>query len=93
MYAACWLGVWEHVIFKYAYILPVMFCRLKSVAKYTLGKGLQLEQSWKTAHSVSVKRSTKDAKENQYGRVHGIQNNKLTYLHKYTQPVYICNTQ
>lgn len=66
-----------------------MSCRLKSEAKYILGKGLQFDQSLKTAHTVSVKRCTK---EYQDGRVHGIQNKNLTYLYKYIQPVYIYNT-
>lgn len=37
------------------HILQVMLCRLKSVVKYILGKGLQLEPSWKIVHSVPAR--------------------------------------
>lgn len=65
MFAACWLAVWEYVISKNAYILPVMPCRLKSTARNDLGEGIQLGKVHR------VRRSTKGAKANHDGGAQG----------------------
>lgn len=73
MFAARWLAVWEYVICKNTHILPVMPCRLKSMARNVLGEeqhgnGAQSEEEYQGCQSKPRWRSK------------GIQYSKLTLL-------------
>lgn len=65
--------VFGNISLSNTYILPVMLCRLKSVVEYILGKGLQFEPRWKTAHSVTARGMPEEI----HGRGHGTNKKQL----------------